>query len=131
MCAKHLLHKMNKMCQISMSNTRKNQRSRNFCHHFKGPIAVIVCCFSTVMTYRRAWSTLKKSANLSFLTEIKFLKLLGRITTLVLCRQSPLNLHQFCLARDSKYGLVGTDGTSSDGILHRSDCTWLCCLLCQ
>ena len=35
--------------------------------------------------------------------------LLGRITTLVLCRQSPLNLHQFCLTRDSKYGLVGTD----------------------
>ena len=34
---------------------------------------------------------------------------LGRITTLVLCRQSPLNLHQFCLTRDSKYGLVGTD----------------------
>ena len=22
-------------------------------------------------------------------------------------------------------------GTSSDGILHRSDCTLLCCLLCQ
>ena len=35
--------------------------------------------------------------------------LLGRITTLVLCRQSPLNLHQFRLTRDSKYGLVGTD----------------------
>ena len=34
---------------------------------------------------------------------------LGRITTLVLCRQSPLNLHQFRLTRDSKYGLVGTD----------------------
>ena len=31
------------------------------------------------------------------------------VTTLVLCRQSPLNLHQFCLTRDSKYGLVGTD----------------------
>ena len=32
-----------------------------------------------------------------------------RITTLViLCSQSPLNLHQFCLTRDSKYGLVGT-----------------------
>ena len=22
-------------------------------------------------------------------------------------------------------------GTPSDGILHRSDCTWLCCSLCQ
>ena len=37
------------------------------------------------------------------------INLLGRITTLVLCRQSPLNLHQFRLTRDSKYGLVGTD----------------------
>ena len=36
-------------------------------------------------------------------------ELLGRITTRVLCRQSPLNLHQFCLTRDSKYQLVGTD----------------------
>ena len=27
---------------------------------------------------------------------------LGRTTTLVLCRQSPLNLHQFCLTRGSK-----------------------------
>ena len=35
--------------------------------------------------------------------------ILGRITTLVLCRQSPLNLHQFSLTRDSKYGLVRTD----------------------
>ena len=35
--------------------------------------------------------------------------MLGRITTLVLCRQSPLNLYQFRLTRDSKYGLVGTD----------------------
>ena len=33
---------------------------------------------------------------------------LGRITKLVLFRQSPMNLHQFCLTRDSKYGLVGT-----------------------
>ena len=28
---------------------------------------------------------------------------LGRITALVLCRQSPLNLHQFCLIRGCKY----------------------------
>ena len=28
---------------------------------------------------------------------------LGRITTLVLYRQSPLNLHQFCLTRDSNF----------------------------
>ena len=34
---------------------------------------------------------------------------MGKITTLVLCRQSPLNLHQFHLTRDSKYGLAGTD----------------------
>ena len=32
-----------------------------------------------------------------------------RMSRLLLCRQSPLNLHQFCLTRDSKYGLVGTD----------------------
>ena len=34
---------------------------------------------------------------------------LGKITTRVLCRQSPLNLHQFHLTRDSKYGLVVFD----------------------
>ena len=34
--------------------------------------------------------------------------ILGKITTLLLCRQSPLNLHQFRLTRDSKYGLVGS-----------------------
>ena len=34
---------------------------------------------------------------------------LGKITTLVLCRQSPLNLHQFWLTRDAKYWPVGTD----------------------
>ena len=38
----------------------------------------------------------------------KIQKLLGKITILVLCRQSPLNLHQFRLTRDSKNGLVGT-----------------------
>ena len=35
--------------------------------------------------------------------------LLGRIKTLILCWQSPLDLHQFCLTKDSKYGLVGID----------------------
>ena len=39
----------------------------------------------------------------------KIRKLLGKITILILCRQSPLNLHQFPLTRDCKYGLVGTD----------------------
>ena len=56
---------------------------------------------------------------------------LGRITTLVLCRQSPLNLHHYRLTRGSKYLFLqdGLEliGTPSDDILHQSDC----CLLRQ
>ena len=48
-----------------------------------------------------AWALLRDSG-------VRFL-ILGRITTLVLWRKSPLNLHWFCLTRDSKYWLVGTD----------------------
>ena len=48
--------------------------------------------------------------------------LLWRITILLLCRQSPLNLHQFCLTRDSKYGLVGTD---RNAIWQYFASTWL------
>ena len=34
---------------------------------------------------------------------------MGRKITLVLQRQTRLNLHQFCLTRDSKYGLIEKD----------------------
>ena len=88
MCAKYVLHKMNKIRQISVSNTGKNQRSRNFCHYFKEPFdiraatsAVCRCCHRRFLfckiqarprhwgpSHGHAWSTLKKSAILSFLT---------------------------------------------------------------
>ena len=50
-----------------------------------------------------------ENQNLFIFVTSAFLKTLGRITTHVLCSQRPLNLHQFCLTRYSKYGLVGTD----------------------
>ena len=59
-----------------------------------------LCCTSWRSRHVKtlAWQWCKEKA-----------RLLGRITTLVLCRQSPLNLHQFRLTKDSKYGLLGTD----------------------
>ena len=44
-----------------------------------------------------------------------------RIRTLVLCRQSPLNLHHFCLTRGFKYivPVPGAIRMPSDGILHQ------------
>ena len=56
---------------------------------------------------------------------------LKRITTFVLCIQSPLYLHQFCLTRFQIELWLELIGTPSVDILHRSDCTWLCCILCQ
>ena len=53
--------------------------------------------------------------------------LLRRITTFVLCSQSPLNLHHFCLTRFQIEGWLELIGTPSVDILHQSDCAWLCC----
>ena len=50
---------------------------------------------------------------------------------LSLCSQSPLNLHHFCLTRFQIEGWLELFGTPSVDVLHRSDCTWLCCLLSQ
>ena len=44
-------------------------------------------------------------------------KLVGLL--LINCASSPLSLHQFCLTRDSKYGLVELIGTLYVSILHR------------
>ena len=57
--------------------------------------------------------------------------LLRQITTFVLCSQSPLNLHHFCLTRFQIEVWLELVGTPSIDILHRSDCAWLCCLLSQ
>ena len=51
---------------------------------------------------------------------------LRQITTFVLCSQSPLNLHQFYLTRFQNEMWL-----ELIGFLHRSNCTWLCCLSCQ
>ena len=56
---------------------------------------------------------------------------LRRITKFILCSQSPLNLHHFCLTRFQIKGWLELIGTPSVDILHRSDCAWLCCLLSQ
>ena len=85
-----------------------------------------------------SWSGLLNTANLEHLNRQIWAKALvcpfGRITTLVLCRQSPLYLHHFCLTRYSKHGLVGTDGKA---IWQYFASIWLylvfvvSCLLCQ
>ena len=56
---------------------------------------------------------------------------LRRITTFVLCSQSPLNLHHFCLTRFQIEGWLELIGTPSVDIFHQSECAWLCCLLSQ
>ena len=61
----------------------------------------------------------------------EYCKLLGRVTILVLCRQNPLNLHQFHLTRDSKYGLVGTDRNAICLYFASIRLYLVCCLLCQ
>ena len=50
---------------------------------------------------------------------------------IVLCSQSPLNLHHFCLTRFQIEGWLELIGMPSVDILHRSDCAWLCYLLSQ
>ena len=89
---------------------------------------------TTYLFWPRSWTALDQlfwKSIFAILVVCLLFQKLGRITTLVLCRQSPLNLHQFCLTRNSKYGWLELIGTPSDGILHQSDCTWLSCLLCQ
>ena len=65
------------------------------------PVVILCSCTYFVFITSVIWVVKFPSTGLKFSFD-----LLGRIKTLVLCRQSPLNLHQFCLTRNSKYGLV-------------------------
>ena len=51
---------------------------------------------------------------------------LRRITTFILCSKSPPNLDHFCSTRFQIKGLLELIATPSVGIVHQSDCTWLC-----
>ena len=65
------------------------------------PIRFAKVQWSCGVAYQMQWP--------DFFFHILKAKQLERITTLSMCRQSPLNLHQFLLTRNSKYGFVGTD----------------------